>query len=218
MKDTMLLFDLDGTLWDSAKEVAESWNIVMCRYDPDFSPLTPEDLGSLMGKTMDEIAESVLQEMDPEEGSALFKECEKFEIEYIAEHGGTLFPLVRETLAELQEEGYRMAIISNCQKGYIDAFFRSMNTKQYFCDMEEWGNTKLSKADNIRLVMERNHAEKAIYIGDTEKDQESAKAAGVPFIFASYGFGNAKDPDGTIDQFAQLPAYLDSWQPQEGRR
>lgn len=209
MKDCMLLYDLDGTLWDSAQKVAESWNTVMHRYRPEFPSLTAEDIHAVMGRTMDDIAKTILPDMDPKERERIFKECEEYELEYVAEHGGTMFPEVEETLARLREAGYRMAIVSNCQRGYVDAFFRSMNMKPYFCDAEEWGRTKRSKAENIRLVMERNHFQKAVYIGDTERDQESAREAGIPFIHASYGFGDCADPEGVIGRFSELLACIE---------
>ena len=208
-KDIMLLFDLDGTIWDSAEEVAQSWNIVMHKTHPEFPVLTATDINAVMGRTMDDIAKTLLTDMDPNERRTLFKECEEYEIEYIAEHGGTLYPDVEETLAKLENDGYKMAIVSNCQKGYIGAFFASMNTEIYFCDMEEWGNTKLSKAENIRLVMERNGFDKAVYIGDTERDQQAAQGAGIPFIHASYGFGESNDPEGILQNFSEIPDLLE---------
>ena len=208
-KDIMLLFDLDGRIWDSAEEVAQSWNIVMHKTHPEFPVLTANDINALMGRTMDDIAKTLLTDMDPNERRTLFKECEEYEIEYIAEHGGTLYPDVEETLAKLENDGYKMAIVSNCQKGYIGAFFASMNTEKYFCDMEEWGNTKLSKAENIRLVMERNGFDKAVYIGDTERDQQAAQGAGIPFIHASYGFGESNDPEGILQNFSEIPDLLE---------
>ena len=208
-KDIMLLFDLDGTIWDSAQEVAESWNIVMHKYHPEFPELAASDINAVMGQTMDDIAKTILTEMDPGERESLFKECEEFEVEYIAKHGGVLYPDVEETLKKLEAAGYKMAIVSNCQKGYIDAFFQSMKMKKYFCDMEEWGNTKLSKAENIRLVMERNGFEKAVYIGDTERDQQAAKGAGILFIHASYGFGGSVEPEGIVKSFAEIPACVE---------
>ena len=208
MKEVMLLFDLDGTLWDSAQEVAESWNIAMHRAYPELPVLTAADVNSVMGRTMDDIAKTLLPDLDPVDRKNLFEECEEYEIEYVTEHGGTLFPDVEETLEILIGAGYRTAIVSNCQSGYIKAFFRSMNMQKYFCDMEEWGNTKLSKAENIRLVMKRNGFEKAVYIGDTERDQEAAKGAGIPFIHAAYGFGSSFEPEGVINNFSELPALL----------
>ena len=209
MKEYLLLFDLDGTLWNSAKEVADSWNIVLQKKNPELPLLTASDLNSLMGKTMDEIADLVLPDMPIDGRRELFRECEEYEVAYIAGHGAMLYPEVEKTLKELLDSGYRMAIVSNCQKGYINAFLTSMNMGAFFCDIEEWGNTKLSKAENIRLVMERNNFNKAVYIGDTIKDQEAASGAGIPFIHAAYGFGSVSAPDGVIQNFGELPGLLE---------
>ncbi|MBR5930517.1 MAG: HAD family hydrolase [Lachnospiraceae bacterium] len=203
-KNVMLLFDLDGTLWDSSQEVADSWNIILQEQLPEIKVLTKEDIMSVMGKTMEEIAKTVLAGFTGEDARKAFKNCEVYEIEYITEHGALLFPDVRETLEHLRELGYDMAVVSNCQTGYINAFYQSMKMSDLFCDMEEWGNTKKTKAENIRLVMERNRYEKAIYIGDTEKDEASAKEAGIPFVHAAYGFGGAAAPDAVIRSIGEL--------------
>ena len=62
----MLIFDLDGTLWDSAANVAVSWNIVFRREYPSLPDLTKEDIHSVMGLTMKEI-EGKLHPSMPEE-------------------------------------------------------------------------------------------------------------------------------------------------------
>lgn len=210
MKDTMLIFDLDGTLWDSGENVAKSWNVILKKRAPELPLLSADDIRGVMGKTMDEIAEILFPLYEPESRKAFYTECQEYENEYIAIHGGELFPLVRETLKQLLDNGYKLAIVSNCQKGYIPAFLQSMKMDEYFCDIEEWGNTMLSKADNIRLVMDRNGFDKAIYIGDTRKDMESAEGAGIPFIFAEYGFGNIPEAEYVIRAFSEIPAVVNS--------
>ena len=199
----MLIFDLDGTLWDSSQPVAESWNEVFERRGSSLH-LTADDIRNVMGKTMEEIARTILPVYD-EDGKALFAECETYEVDYISIHGGTLYEGVEETLKKLKDDGYRLAIVSNCQSGYIGAFLKSMKMGEYFCDTEEWGNTLKPKDENIRLVMERNNCTRAIYIGDTQKDMDSARGAGIPFIYAAYGFGQTALPDGVIYAFDELP-------------
>ena len=52
--------------------------------------------------------------------------------------------------------------------------------------------------------MKRNVIEQAFYVGDTEGDEEASRFAGIPFIFASYGFGNVTHPDKVIKSFKEL--------------
>ena len=205
MPDAMIIFDLDGTLWDSAENVAASWNEVINKTFPERADLTAADIRAVMGKTMDEIAETLMPDKEQGIRKKIFDECYAYENKYIEIHGGVLFDGVRQTLDELLEKGYKMSIVSNCQAGYINAFLVSMDMKKYFCDIEEWGRSGLLKAENIRLVMERNGFKKAVYIGDTGGDEAASKKAGVPFIYAAYGFGYVKAPDGEIQEFSDLP-------------
>ena len=71
-------------------------------------------------------------------------------------------------------------------------------------DTECYGDTKKSKGENIRLVIERNHLQNCVYVGDTKGDCEAAKAAGIPFIFAAYGFGNVETFDKEIRDVREL--------------
>ena len=206
MKDTMLLFDLDGTLWDSAIPVAEAWNEVFQRESPGLPLLTAEDIHSVMGMTMKEIGNTLYPGFHSEKRGAIFDECCVYEVEYLHSHCGTLYPDLRATLEALKARGFDLAIVSNCQLGYIDAFLASSGVGDLFCDYEEWERTGLSKGENIRLVMERNGYTKGLYIGDTKKDQEAALLAGIPFIHAAYGFGKTENPDGVIRSLAELPS------------
>ena len=203
----MVIFDLDGTLWDSAESVAESWNLVIDREGLGFS-LTADDIRRNMGKTMNQIADDLFGHLEEADRYALARKCEVFENEYISVHGGQLFDGVRETLDQLYTAGVKMSIVSNCQEGYIPAFIRSMNMARYFADYEEWGRSGLLKADNIRLVMKRNGTDRAVYVGDIQKDADASAEAGVPCIWASYGFGHIEDPAGTLKSFRELPQVL----------
>ena len=204
----MVIFDLDGTLWDSSESVVESWNIVLREDGRLGRTITPADMQGVMGMTMNQIADNLFAALPEDDRYDLARKCEVFENAYIAEHGGKLFEDVRETLELMHSEGVRMAVVSNCQEGYIPAFIKSMDIKEYFCDYEEWGRSGLLKADNIRLVMERNGADRAVYIGDIQKDADACAEAGVPCIWAAYGFGHIEEPAGTINTFGELPEVL----------
>lgn len=207
-QDTLLMFDLDGTMWDSAQSVAESWNEVFRRADPSLKDLTADDVHSVMGMTMKEISQVLQPELQGSNREQFFDECCRYEVEYLYDHPGVLYPYLRETLEELRADGYTLTIVSNCQRGYVESFLHGSGLGELFADYEEWERTGLSKGENIRLVMERNGYEKALYVGDTAKDEEAARVAGIPFIHACYGFGKAERPDGVIGAFSELPALL----------
>lgn len=57
--------------------------------------------------------------------------------------------------------------------------------------------------------MKRNNVTRAVYVGDTAGDEESAQVAGIPFIFAKYGFGKAKAPHYILEEFSNLPALME---------
>ena len=208
MKDTLLLFDLDGTLWDSAAAVADAWNEVFRRESSSLPPLTVDDIHGVMGMTMKEISLALYPDVRLDRRDEIFDECCVYEVEYLYSHCGVLYPGLRSVMEALKAEGYGLAVVSNCQRGYIDAFLASSGTGDLFLDYEEWGRTGLTKGENIRLTMERNGYTKGIYIGDTKKDQEAALLAGIPFIHAAYGFGAVDNPDGVIRSLQDLPAVI----------
>lgn len=90
-----IIFDLDGTLWDSSASVCESWNIVFSRYPEITRRLTPADVQGFMGKTLDQIFPIALPDTPDELRRKALNECVHYELEYIAEHGGRLYPKLR---------------------------------------------------------------------------------------------------------------------------
>lgn len=198
-----ILFDLDGTLWDSAQGVVDAWNEVIVTLPTKEKLVTLEDMYSLMGKPMDEIAMAIFPNMDPETRAKVMDECCERENDYLREHGGQLYPNVEETLKALSEK-YELFIVSNCQIGYIEAFLAYHKLEQYFTDTENFGRTGLQKGANIKLVVERNQLEKAVYVGDVLGDYNSTMEAGLPFILAEYGFGEVPQANYRIDQFVSL--------------
>lgn len=204
----MIIFDLDGTLWDSAAAVADSWNMEILRVKGIEKGLTADDIRRNMGKTMNEIADDVMPEYEERERYELAKYCEVFENAYITEHGGELYEGVTETLQKLKDMGLRLSVVSNCQEGYVKAFLDSMGMHDFFVDYEEWGRSGFLKADNIRLVMKRNGISEAVYVGDIQKDAVASAEAGVPCIWAAYGFGSIAEPAGVINTFSELPEVL----------
>ncbi len=199
-----VIFDLDGTLWDSSRSCTEAWNIVIGRYPDIDRRITLGDMHSYMGKTLDRIAQLALPEVQEPLRTEIMTGCVQFEQEYIAMHGAIQYPKLRETL-ELLRRDYLLIIVSNCQDGYIQCFLDYSGLWELFGDFESAGGTGLTKGENIRLVIERNSVDKAVYVGDTQGDLDSADYAGIPFIRAAYGFGSMNRAVPEIRSLPELP-------------
>jgi len=199
-----IIFDMDGTLWDAGASIAKAWNIVMQRRGLVRISFTADDIHSIMGKTIEGIADALFGEYSKEERMDITRECLVYENEYLAEHGGELFDKLEDVLKTLQEE-YPLYIVSNCEKGYIEGFLAYYGFGKYFKDFESHGNTGLPKGQNIRLVAERNGLTDVIYIGDIQSDYNASKEAGVGFIHAAYGFGTIDEEVPAVSCIAEVP-------------
>ena len=198
-----LIFDLDGTLWDSRDEIIICWSMVLDQYPEIHKVVTREELNSNLGRPLTEIARRMFPDQPEQLRQKLMAMCADYENEYLAVHGATLYPKLIETVKKLGEK-ITLYVVSNCQDGYIQSFYSGHDTKKYFKDFECIGRTGLSKGENIRLVMQRNNLKAPAYVGDTQGDADAAGFAQIPFIYARYGFGEVDGYDMVIDEFEDL--------------
>lgn len=214
MTNPAIIFDLDGTLWDSTHRIRDIWNAVIEKETGAPSRLTREDICSIMGKTMEDIAAAIFPDLPLSERATLMDLCGQAENEYLRVNGAILYEGLEDTLKNLSAD-YKLFIVSNCQDGYVNAFLEAHKLEKYFSDIEMYGRTGMPKWDNIRLLMERNSLTEAVYVGDTQGDQKAARLAGIPFIHAAYGFGTVSDPDGIIHHFTELPSVMEHFPKRE---
>lgn len=199
-----IIFDLDGTLWDSSQSVTDSWNEILGKY-PEARQITLDDMHGFMGRQMDEIARMIMPDLPDSRRMSIMDECMDYELTYLKEHyGATLYPKVRETL-EILGKTCKLMIVSNCQDGYIQTFLEFSGLGELFDDFESAGATRLSKGENNKLVIERNGIDRAIYVGDTQGDLNSADFAGIPFVHAAYGFGTINRQTARANSFEEIP-------------
>lgn len=201
MKYDSIGFDLDGTLWDALDAITDAWAKTSIKYNEPIP--TKEDVAGALGLNKIDLMNKLYPDMDYEKQMKFFDEAGILCNEILAENGGKLFEKLEETLAELSKH-FRLYIVSNCQDGYIEAFFKYHKLDKYFCDYEHPDERCISKGENIKAVIERNGFKKSIYVGDTQGDANAAKFADVPFVFASYGFGKVESPDYIINDFSEL--------------
>ena len=202
-----IIFDLDGTLWDATGCSVDIWNRVFDKHGKTAIRMTQKISSSLMGKTMPEIGAALFPDMTEEERMSIVNDFGDEEVKYLSEHGANVFDGVKETLSELEKD-YDLYIVSNCQDGYVPVFLHAHNMGHHFKDIEMSGRTGMEKGENIKLIMKRNGIDNAVYVGDTAGDESAARYAGIPFIWAAYGFGKAKAPDGVIQTIGDLSNLL----------
>ncbi len=201
-----VIFDLDGTLWDATEALTAVWQRELKRIGID-RVLTRSHMVGGMGLGPEALAQHMAPELPPKEREPFFSHVTQVETDFILEYGAKLYPGLEESLRCLKKD-YALMIASNCVDGYIEAFLRYSGLEALFCDFLHPGITGLPKADNIRLLMERNGIREAVLVGDTPLDEEAAQGAGVPFIHAAYGFGKSESAKWHIDALTELPDLL----------
>ena len=196
-----LIFDLVGTLWDATKGITDAWNQILKQKKISLQ-LTLQDIQNVMGYTANEIAQKFFFD-DVQKGYEIIQQCCHLQLPYLNKENVLIYPNLFQTIKTLSKK-YKLCIVSNCLKGYIEKFLEISNLKNYFTDYENSENTGLTKKENILFVKQRNHFKKVIYIGDTLKDYQAAKEANVDFIQALYGFGKQIENTEGIKDIADL--------------
>lgn len=197
-----LLFDMDGTLWDAVDSYIRIWNDTFAQLDVQAQPVTRSRLMGTMGLTL----EQILTELVPNLGDKdeFLRVLDANETSLMPVLGGVLYPGVTDTLKQLSEK-IPLYLVSNCGSYGLANFMQYTGLKPLFSGAASHGENGLSKAQNIKLVVERYGIKHPVYVGDTQTDCLSAHSAGVPFIWAKYGFGTAVKADAEIESITQLP-------------
>ena len=204
MKPESLIFDIDGTLWDSRAIIAEGYNEVLRQAGYPELCVEAEDLKKLFGKTMTEIADIMLTTIPKEERYPLMDKCmEVGDGKLLDDPCDIGYPGVLETLEKLAKK-YRLFIVSNSQCGYPETTMDKMHIGHLIEGHMCFGDTGTDKGTTIRILMERHNIASAVYIGDTQGDFEASRNAGIPFVWASFGFGVPESYAYKVDAFTEL--------------
>jgi phosphoglycolate phosphatase len=198
-----IVFDLDGTLWDTCGACAVAWNNVLRRHAIAFREISAADVRSVAGKPHDACIRQVFAGLPEDQLAILSEETASEDNKVVAELGGVLYAGVPEGLERLGAR-YPLFIVSNCQAGYIETFVRVHGFAGVFRDIECWGNTGLSKAENLQRVIRRNRLVAPLFVGDTIGDLQAAEACGTRFAHAAYGFGACAAAQLRAASFAEL--------------
>jgi len=204
VKAESLIFDIDGTLWDSTVLVAKGYNRYLCAIGLDHLQVTADQLKTLFGRTMTEIADVIFAEIEVPRRYEIMEACMHEEHLVLEEDPCRIaYPKVKETLEKLHET-HRLFIVSNSQSGYPQLLIEKLGIGHLIEGHLCFGDTGTCKGETIRTLMEKHNITDAVYIGDTQGDMEASYQAGLPFVFCRYGFGTPKKWDEEVDSFEQL--------------
>ncbi|MBR6222212.1 MAG: HAD family hydrolase [Lachnospiraceae bacterium] len=210
MKLDGIIFDIDGTIWDSREVVAKAWKAAFTENTGYEFDHTPEEIGKLFGLPMTEIFERLLPELSSDELEAMLPTLYDYEHRYLRKYKPAPYETVRETFDELSKE-YPLFIVTNGQKGYAEAMLDATELYEYFTDWLSFGDTFTEKDQTLGKLIEKNGLKNTIYIGDTDGDYEAAKKNGLTFVFCSYGLGTLSEgntPDYVINNMSELKTVL----------
>ncbi len=210
-----LIFDLDGTLIDSAPDIQAAVNKMLA--EEGIGPLDLATVISFIGNGMPKLVERVLQavQLPQDRHSAL---CEKTLLLYNQAPSALSQPNegVIEMLEILAAQGHRLAICTNKPAETAQRILQDFNLERFF-EVVVGGDSLLVKKPNpapLQHCVTRLGASAALYIGDSEVDYETAQRAQIPFIFFTGGYRNTSaaffQNAHQFDQFSALTALVDS--------
>ena len=199
MQYESLIFDIDGTLWDSRALVAEGYNAQLEKEGLSHLAVNADTFLPLFGKVMTDIADIIFPSVPVPERYALMNRCMDAGDRHLQNSTCRIgYPGIRETMEELAKN-HRLFIVSNSQKGYPELCMEKLGLTSYIEGHLCFGDTGQSKGRTIRILMETFALTDCAYVGDTQGDYEATLEAGIPFIWAAYGFGTPRGYARRID-------------------
>ena len=198
-----IIFDVDGTLWDSTEIVAEAWNDYLTNTEHMDTDVSSRPLMGLFVQLLPDIAKALFPKLTESEQLRIIDGCCQAEHEALLRKCAPLYPQLEETLKNLSAR-FPLFIVSNCQAGYIEVFLQATGFGHYFKGHLCPGDTGMAKAENIMKIRDDFDLKDPVYVGDTLGDFNACRKADIPFIFAEYGFGEVEAPDYRISSPADL--------------
>lgn len=214
----MIVFDLDGTLVDTAPDLIDTLNVILTR--EGFDPVPFDRARAAIGAG----ARRLLERGLAQQGSTVAPaRLDKLYADYIAHYAEHIadrsrpFPGVDRALDRLSAQGYRFAICTNKLEWLSLRLLERLNLGHRFDAICGQDTFKIAKPDPevLRRTIQRAGGDpsRAIMIGDSITDIATARAANVPVVAVDFGYTDTPvselHPDGVISAFDELPAAIE---------
>ncbi len=209
----LIIFDLDGTLVDTARDITEALNHAIKPHG--LKPVSVEETTALIGEGTTRLIQKALSPLgkpDEETVKAALKSFLDYYSENLAVHS-RLYPNVKKTLSKLKS--FDRAVLSNKREDLSRRLLEDLGIAGEFVLIAGSDTTSSRKPspEPVRYVLDKTGVlpEEALVIGDSPYDIEAAKGAGVKSVAVTYGYRDRallKDADYVIEDFTELPPLL----------
>lgn len=217
MKKKLLIFDVDGTVWDSEKDVFLSFNHTL-KENAGFE-IDKTEFQKLAGMHLGKMFEIVLPEGKKELASEYEKLYKKYYIdeEHFAD-ATDLFDGVKDTLYKFKNDGYHMAVASSKPKRILDKMVSRFDIEvfDYVLGTEESNFKHKPDPDIVNYIMSQVNVDKSdtVIIGDSKSDILTGHNAGIDTIAVTYGYDSKENlmsanPSIIIDDFSKLQEIIE---------
>ncbi|HWL04774.1 MAG TPA: HAD-IA family hydrolase [Xanthobacteraceae bacterium] len=209
----LLVFDLDGTLVDTAPDLVNALNTVFTR--EGFPALPYEEARLMIGGGLRPFIEKALAAEDAARPDGTVERLFREMVDYYSEHiadASRPFEGLADTLDHLAGDGFRFAVCTNKLEGLSVKLLKALNLAGRFdaiCGADTFGISKPNPDVLRQTIAAAGGAGPAIMIGDSMADVATARAAGLPVIGVSFGYTDIPmaeiGPDRLIHHFEHLP-------------
>lgn len=202
-----IIFDLDGTLWDTSETCAKAWNNALVELEITDRQVTAEGIRSVTGMPFYVCVRTLFSDLDTALVGELADRIDTQEWLHLTAAGGLIYDGVLEGVKRLAEH-YELFIISNCQSWYLQLFLEQSGLRSYFAASTCHGDSGIEKSAMIVDLCKTRALSSPIYVGDTLGDQTASLRAGVSFGHACYGFGTSDSSTAAFITFPELVEYF----------
>lgn len=202
MEYDMIIFDIDGTLWEASEITMIAANMIADEY-PEIPKVTKEQVDKVMGLGKVDIAKILMPSIPLPKALEYVEMQVKKSIELINKDGAHIYDGVIDVIKDLSKR-YKLGIVTNNYDDYCKLFIEKSGLNDYFVDFMGCSTYGITKTDAIKTMVQRNNVSNACYIGDIKKDMIAARDAGIDFIHAKYGFEPELICDKHIDNITDL--------------
>jgi len=186
----LLIFDLDGTLYQTGISFLPTMRAVYANYGLD----APEDdvLLSTVGEPFEHFLDWLVDQGLTRNRAELAQTIARHELESIRQNGA-LFPGAAETLRLLKEQGCLLAICTNGDRIYARAVLDHFGLTSLFDAIQTLEDNARTKADMINELRREFPHRRAWMIGDRYHDLRAGRDTGCTVVAAAYGYGSEKE-------------------------